>query len=768
MNNVKKLLILSSSALLLMGCNPASPNGESQSSSSEISSSQEESSVSESEDRGEWTNEQAETIFSYCGEVLPFPLGFDYDITVEIVVDDNNVPFLQIANTTADFTIGDYYKDLEKAGWSGIRDYNGNIEQSTSTSDQSYELTKISDCVGYDLTYYFYSEGDTFDDPKYNVIQVYNAFDYQLDSKTSWTDEEKGVFYAALLDVPPLLKLGSANRIGSSGNDYVYCYDVLAQDLTKENVKILQDDGYVLDEEMSKSRGSCILKKDAGDGASIYASLYFQSGNIITFTYEAKKEASAIWPKEFVSAFETKTGFTIPEFKADVYYAYKKGDVYTLYGTTSDTSVPGTFDIAMDSTSAVYDMEKGWYTDWAETYYIQTNTGYVNSQFAFSISFASLTPYDKIVTNWPSSEISSFLSESGISATCPTLDFVSYSDYSSCRVSSQSHADMYAKCLAIIKSDPENYVGKENPTEEEIEATADKMAKERTWMKIKIHDPAVDVEGVATFKANDYLIEALRKAGWARVDNEEGAAYEDPTGSLLVIVSLSKGVSIVKLTYGSGKTHTPTFSFDEENVDLTAGSSYYLQYTLDMLPYEISFSSDNDKITVDSDGLVKVASDAYTGTVATITASIDIPGEGKKTITCTITVLGAYTSKSAIQEVATRYNEYYKLSSSDKSAAKVVTVGDDFVYYTINAALSDITTIKEAKSFVTSTLVPSDFTASGSWSEGQLPDEQGGYTTNVITYSLYDRESGSTVNLIFAIYKDSEGTLNIKITATQF
>ena len=235
-----------------------------------------------------------------------------------------------------------------------------------------------------------------------------------------------------------------------------------------------------------------------------------------------------------------------------------------------------------------------------------------------------------------------------------------------------------------------------------------------------------------------------------------------------MIVSLSKGVSIVKLTYGSGKTHTPTFSFDEENVDLTAGSSYYLQYTLDMLPYEVSFSSDNDKVTVDSDGLVKVASDAYPGTVATITASIDVPDEGKKTITCTITVLGTYSSKSAIQEVASRYNEYYKLSSSDEGAAKVVTVGDDFVYYTINAALSDITTIKEAKSFVTSTLVPSDFTASGSWSEGQLPDEQGGYTTNVITYSLYDRESGSTVNLIFAIYKDSEGVLNIKVTATQF
>ncbi len=764
MNNVKKLLILSSSALLLMGCSPSTPSNDSQSSSSQESSVDE----SESEDRGEWTNAQAETIYSYCGEILPFPLGFDYDATVEIVVDDNDVPFLQISEPTANFTIGDYYKDLEDAGWSAIRDYNGNIEQSTSTSDQSYELTKISDGTGYDLTYYFYSEGDTFDDPKYNVIQVYNAFDYQLDGKTAWTDEEKGVFYAALLDVPPLLKLGSANRVGSSGNDYVYCYDVLAQDLSKENVKILQDDGYVLDEGMSKSRGSYILKKDASEGASIYASLYFQSGNIITFTYEAKKEVSATWPKEFVSAFETKTGFTIPEFKTDVYYAYKKGDVYTVYGTSSDTSIPASFDIAMDGTNAVYDNEKDWYTDWEETFYLQTKTGSSNGQFAFSVSFALLAPYDKIVSNWPSSEISSFLSESGISLACPALDFASYSDYSSCRVSSQSYAEMHDKCLAIIKGDPENYLGKENPTEEEIEALADKMAKERTWMKIKIHDPLVDVGGVATFKVNDYLIEALRSEGWARVDNEEGAAYEDPTGSLLAIVIPSKGMSTVKLTYGSGKTHTPVFSFDEENVDLTAGSSYYLQYTVDMLPYEVTFSSDNDKVTVDSDGLVKVASDAAIGTIATITASIEVPGEGEKTITCTITVIGTYTAKSAIQVVAGKYNEYYKLGDSDEGAAKVVTAGEEYVYYMINAALSDITTVKDAKSLVTSTLVPDDFTAEEGWKEGKLPVEQGGYATNYIVYSLYDRKSRNTVNLTFAIYKDSSGTLNIKVTATEF
>ncbi len=771
MSSLKKLLVLSSSALLLMGCNPVSPDSDSKS-SSETSSSEDssasESSESESEDRGEWTNAQAEIIGDYCGEILPFPLGFDYDVSAEIVVDDSNVPFLQITNSTANFTIADYYKDLEKDGWSLIKDYNGNAEQATSNSDQSYELTKISDGVGYDLTYYFYSEGDTFDDPKYNVIQVYNVFDYQLDSKNTWSDEEKGAFYDALLDVPPLLKLGSVNKVGKSGNDYVYCYDILAKDLTKENVEILEKDGYVLDEGMSKSRGSYILKKDVENGASIFASLYFQSGNVITFTYEAKKEVSASWPKEFLSAFEAKTGFTVPEFKADVYYTYTKGEVYTLYGTTSDTSVPGSFDIAMDKTSAVYDREKSWYTDWAESFYIQTKTGYVNNQFAFSLSFSLISPYDKIVEGWPSSEISSFLSSSGISVSSPVLDFTPYSDYSTCRVTSQNYADMYQKCLAIVKGDPANYVGKEDASEEEIEAVADKMAKERTWMKIKVYDPAVAEGDNTTFKANDYLIKALKEAGWAKVEDEEGAAFEDPTGALKISVSLSKDVSVVKLTYGSGKVHTPTFSFDEENVELTAGSSYNLQYTIDMLPYEVRFSSDNDKITVDSKGLVKVASDASPGTTATITASIDVPGESPITDTCTITVIGTYTANSAIEEVANRYNAHYSLSAGDDGAAKVVKNGDDdFAYYTINATLSDLSAIKDAKSFVANSLAPSAFTA-GTWGEGQLPNEQGGYATNFITYTLYDRENYTTVNLTFAIYKDADGTLNIKITATQF
>ncbi len=770
MKNVKKLFILSSSALLLAGCNPVSPDINSHSSepSSSENSSHPDGGDSQSEDRGEWTTAQKETIALFCGEVLPFPLGFDYDVDVEVVVDDGNTPFLQITNSTASFSIGDYYKDLENAGWSAIRDYNGKIEQATSTSEQTYELTKIGDGVGYDLTYYFYSEGEAFDDAKYNVIQVYNAYDYRLDEKTSWSEDEKSLFCSALLDVPPLLKLGSVNKVAASGNDYVYCYDVLAKDLTKDNVEILKAGGYVLDEGMSKDRGSYILKKENSDGSAVYASLYFQGGNIISFAYDAKKEAFATWPKAFLAPFETKTGFTIPEFKADVYYAYKKGDVYTLYGTSNDTSIPATFDIAMDGTNAVYDNERNWYTDWAENFYIQTNVGSVNGQFAFSISFASLSSsYDDIVEGWPSSKISAFLSDSGISASCPVLDFAPYSGYSSCRVASQSYAEMYKKCLAIVEKDPENYVDKADASEEEIKATAAKLAKERTWMKIKVYDPAIKEGDSTLFKANDYLVSAFKKEGWARVNNDEGVAYEDPTGSLLAIVSLSKDISTVKLTYGSGKTHTPVFSFDEDNVNLTAGSSYYLQYTIDMLPYEVSFSSDNDKISVDDDGLVRVASDAEAGSVATITASIEVPNEGKRSITCTITVKGVYTAKGAINEVARRYNAYYDLDSTDPSAAKIVASGDDYVIYTINTVLSEISSIKEAKTLVSNTLAPSDFSA-GTWGEGMLPDEQGGYATNVITYSYYDRKTTTSVSLTFAIYKDSSGAFNLKVTATQF
>lgn len=772
MNSFKKLLVASSSALLLMGCSPSSPNPGSQDGSeasiSETSAASE-SAQSESEERGEWTSAQAETIGRYCGEILPFPLGFDCDVEVETLVDDSNIPFLQITNSTAGFTIADYHKDLEKEGWSLIKDYNGKAEQKNSNSEPSYELTKISEGVGYDLTYYYYSEGEGFDCPKYNVIQVYNTFDYQLDGKSAWSGEEKAIFDEALLCLPPLLKLGSVNKVGISGSDYAYCYDFLAKDLTQENVAILEEDGYVLDEGMSESRGSHILKKEVADGASIFASLYFQGGNVITFTYEAKKSVSASWPKEFLSAFERKSGFAIPEFEADVYYTYKKGDVYTLYGTSEDTSIPGRFEIAMDQTSAVYDREKGWYTDWAESFCIQTKTGYVSNQFAFSLSFSLISPYDEISQGWPSSGILSFLSSNGIAASCPDFDFAPYSAYSTCRLSSQSYAEIYAKCLPIVKSDPKNYVGKEDASEEEIAATASKMAKERTWLKVKVYDRAASEGGVTLFKANDYFVNALKEAGWAKVEDEEGASYEDPTGALKISVILSKDVSIVKLAYGSGKAHAPVFSFDEESVELTAGSSYNLQYTIDMLPYEVSFHSDNDKVTVDGKGLVKVAADANPGTVATISATILVPGEGERTITCTITVLGKYTAQTAIGEVASRFNAHFGLSADEEGAAKVVTKGeDDFAYFTIDAALPGLSEVKEAKSLVSETLIPEGFSVSEPWHQGVLPSEQGDYATNAIAYRLYDKESATSINLIFALYKDSAGTINVRVTATQF
>lgn len=757
-SKIKKPLITSLAAALLVSCGGIPQI--------------QDSGDSTIEERGEWSEEQKALMLDYCGAILPYPLGFEGEVSVNAVADDSGVPFLQIINASDEFTIGDYYKDLETTGWSGVKDYNGNLEQSDSSGNPSYEFTKISPdgATGYDLVYYFYKESNAEADeattPKYNVIQCYNVLDTFFDKKTAWSEEEEATFKSILTETPPLLQLGSLNAVKSSGEDYVYCYDMLAYDLTLDNVEALKKSGYAIDEEISKEKGSYILKKSLSDGASIYASLYYQSGNVITFTYKAVVSDYSSWPSAFISSFEEETGFDIPYFKLNTYYTYTKAGAKTIFGYTADSSMQGAYEIALDKTSLVYDAEKGWYTDWEENFYVKLTFGYASANVClFSLTFAPLSePYETIASGWPSKNIASFLEDNSISASFPSIDFSSSSLYSSCRLAKQDYATMYAKCLAIIESDPDNYL--ENPTEESIKSLADTMAKERTWIKVKVYDKgSKNSDGETIFKANECLIEGLRNAGWSRVASDCGLAFEDPEGQVKATVILGKDVSTLEITYGSGYKHTPKFAFDEENVDLAPGKSYNLQYTLDMLPYPVSFSSSDPDVEVDSKGTIKAKESAEPGKVITITATINVPGEGERSITCTVTITGSYDAKSSLEKVAEFYNAHFNLSSDDENAAKPSRTGTEYVEYLFSVSTS-LTSVDELEKLVEENLIPYGFSpAQEEWGEGAFPD---GTATYYMEYALYDRDSALTVNLRFAIYSGSDGKLCLKATTSQF
>ena len=149
-NRMKTLLVLSASALLLGSCQVGASSNSSESSapsnSSETTVSESTSVIESSEDtREQWDEEEKALLLKYCGEVLPYPSGFLSYVSLNEATDDEGARYLEIVNFAEVFTIGDYYKDLEKEGWTGIRDYNGNIAQTDSSGTTYYELTHVSE-----------------------------------------------------------------------------------------------------------------------------------------------------------------------------------------------------------------------------------------------------------------------------------------------------------------------------------------------------------------------------------------------------------------------------------------------------------------------------------------------------------------------------------------------------------------------------------------------------------------------------------------------
>ncbi len=131
MHKFNRLLVLSL-PLLLISCAPASEDSASVSlSSSEPSASS--STESTSEDYSKWTEDQKILMKNYADGVLPYPSGFKGEVTFDVATDEaSDSVFLQIFCKAEEFGIASYYESLVKDGWSVIRDYNGNPEQSDS------------------------------------------------------------------------------------------------------------------------------------------------------------------------------------------------------------------------------------------------------------------------------------------------------------------------------------------------------------------------------------------------------------------------------------------------------------------------------------------------------------------------------------------------------------------------------------------------------------------------------------------------------------
>ncbi len=767
MHKFNRLLTLSL-PLLLISCAPASEDSASVSlSSSEPSASS--STESTSEDYSKWTEDQKILMKNYADGVLPYPSGFKGEVTFDVATDEaSDSVFLQILCKAEEFGIASYYESLVKDGWSVIRDYNGNPEQSDSKGNVYYELTKIDGEFGYVITYFHYVGEST----SYDVIQCYNDFDTELDSRTSWTEEEKAKFKAATTEVPPFMKLGERNAVVSDGSSYAYCLDMLAKDLSKENAEILMNNGYVLDEETSKSHGNYVLVKTFEDGSTIYASTYYYSGNYVTFSYGPKIYESSSWLSELTSEFEAKTGYSVPHFEANKYYGYVKDGITTIYCYTENFYIETQYEKALLQSGIIYDNTQNFYADWAETYYVEPFSYFDNDgNTVFGINFASIdSPYDTIETGWPKDKINKFLEDNSISGKVPEFDFSSLSPYATCHTSVSNYEEAYAEAYAAVKANPSSYYV--DPDDEEaIVEKAKSLAKANTAYTIRIYDPEVRIDDMYTeFKVNDAFFDLCKKAGMTRVESSVyDIAMEDENGLITIGIDLNhQEVTIINITYGSSQSHDPVFRFDEESVTLTPGSIYSLRYTCEGYPYDVTFSSDNSKVSVDSKGRVTIAEDAEDGTVAIITASMEIPNEGTKSITCKILVAKNYTDETAIKAVASLYNDYYSFGADDAQAAKPTqTIDSDVDEGTVTSywsffAYPSFKTISDAKSFVMDHLIPSGFLATEDWPQGSFED---GTTNYSIAYSMSDSDYNG-ITLVFVLFYDPiDGSLILKVVS---
>lgn len=757
----------------LTSCNQTSSTTSSSnavtSSSSVISSSSNEEVISSYSSIGiDWTSSQKELLIKYCGEVLPYPAGFNGQAIIEEVENSNGRKYLHIINYSSELTISDYYKQLNNTGWTSVKDYTGNVCKTDSTGLNYYELNNISsdNSKGYNLRYYFY-ESD-YNLYKYNVIDCFNDLDTTISSENEYNVFEKSAFNSVLTLLPAKLKTGVNSQVYAPSEDDIYVYDSLALDLTSQNVKILQDDNWVIDQDLTTKNNNYVLKKNASDGTSITATIYYFQGNFVKFTYNKELFESTSWPSAFVSEFESKTGIIIPEFSEtsaediNKYFYFKKGGVSYIYAQLED-DIEVEYKDLLSQTSAIYDASKQWFTDWNEKGYIYGKTGIdYNDDYKdmFRIAFSLLEkPYDNIVTSYPINQLNEFFTKNNLTGVnVPTFDFTNYTS-NSLRVDISNYEDQYPSCYQEVKEDP-SYYNVDEDDEEQIKEAAKQLSKENTKFTIKVYDPLQ--------KSYNYLLSSLKNIRWAKVsDYSYDASYEDENGKLKISVGKDEDITKLVFTYGSGTTHQKGIQFETKSAVVSPGDTYQCDLIVNCIEGNISYTSSNSKFSVDSNGLVSVSEDAKSGEYTLITASITSNGI-TYTDTCNLAIPENYTLENTINKVADQFNACELLDKGDSGYAipSLIDQNDSSKGYTFTCYPSYVTSIEEGQSYVEDNLIPDkelEMFSNNNNDEWTL-QEDGSYFTDYVAFN----DDGSAVDLCFYVFTSSDGLIGIKVETIEW
>ena len=737
-----------------------------------------------------WTDEQKQLLKTYCGEVIPYPVDlFEGEVVVELVEDSyNELSYVQIYDHAKSFTVQDYYLQLEEFGWEAITGYNKDVVQVDTNGAPFVEVTKANEdkTMGYEIQYFFSQSNSDDDGNEFsaNVLKCYNDLSAKTTEETAWNDSQTAIMQDAITTTLPFINLGASNNVYKSNYNGLTIYDTYYKDLSNEYSKLLENDGYILDKSLSNQYNSYILTKKLKDGSAIQAIIYYLNGNNFYFYYLPNETSYTSWPTEVISEIKQETGLEIPQFDIatnGTYQVFKKNDSYFIY--TVNLSNEFDYDNYLDD-------NLNWIGfNWDETaaidsYYLKDSD---SQNIGVQLVITPAIPTSSFSQNWPTSTISSALSTLKIDGvTIPELndslipqtgkklksEMVGLDDYST----------YYEYYLNECKNYPSYYDLPDNPTEDEIKAMADKLAKQNIYLQISIYD--------VNFKGRDAYENILYKAGWYMdYDMWGDTYYEDPTGSVSIKFSGysnpshdDEGPTYIQIGYGSGNIHEKQFEFESSEVEVYIGEETQLNLIKKMLPHDVMYSCSDTtgKITVDETGKVTVASDCEEGLTATITASIIVDGKAK-TATCIVktTKLLAYKTEDVSTSIdTTLVNKGYTQTSA---SYKEDELGNGKYVKTYDCGTS--TTLGELKALIKTDVIPEGFKVYQTENEnGDMVDcdweddiwhdsndneiscQSIGYSFTNPSELAYQEGYTYNISLTFYVYQTSDGHVHLVVT----
>ena len=204
------------------------------------------------------------------------------------------------------------------------------------------------------------------------IINAWFTEKQERTTDTDWNQETKEIMHHVLgnQEELPFMAFGSKYGIGDYNDFGFEFYDEYTEDLTAEYLEVLatSDWTYLRDDEY----GDPVYGKSFGDGTSAEINIYFYEGygNCIDATFIPVRTESATWPEfEELTAIQTESGYTVPEFTSTAYTWYTRYGVAYIEGVASENLV-ASYSTLVDALGIINEAStySGSATNWEETF----------------------------------------------------------------------------------------------------------------------------------------------------------------------------------------------------------------------------------------------------------------------------------------------------------------------------------------------------------------------------------------------------------------